>query len=121
MRTLAVFSLAAIFLTVVSAPLMALFPGAYVVGGHFYIEPGQTLNEDVSFFFAQVTIDQGASVDGHIFLFSSALDLGGNVTGGIRGLESDLTLRETAQVAGAVDETDVIHWTLLLPAINQIP
>jgi len=121
MRTFAVFSLAAIFLTVLSTPLVALFPGAFVVGGHFYVGPGQTLDEDVSFFFAQVTIDEGASVDGHIFMFSSALDLGGNVTNGIRGLESDLTLRESAQVAGAVDETDLVHWTLLLPAINQIP
>ena len=121
MRILAVFSLAAIFLAVLSAPLVALFPGAVVVGGHFYVGPGQTLEEDVSFFFAQVTIDEGASVDGHIFMFSSALDLGGNVSNGIRGLESDLILRETAQISGAVDETDVIHWTLLLPAIDQIP
>jgi len=118
MRTLAVFSLAAILLAVLSAPLVALYPGAFVVGGHYYVGPGQTLDEDVSFFFAQVTIDEGASVDGHVFLFSSALDLGGNVTDGIRGLESDVTVRETAQVAGAVNETGLIHWMLLLPAIH---
>jgi hypothetical protein len=120
-RSLVIFSLAAALLSTLSAPLMALQFGEVVVGGHYSIGPGETLNEDVSFYFAQVTIDEGASIDGRVFLFSSTLDLHGNATEDIHAFESDITLHETAQVDGEIDGTDFIHWTLLLPAIAQVP
>jgi hypothetical protein len=120
-RAIAIFSVAAVLLAGLGIPLMALKPGAFVVGGCHRIGAGELMEEDMSFFFAQVTVDEGASVDGHIFLFSSTLDLHGNVTEDIHAFESDLTLRESAQVRGEVDETDFINWTLLLPAVAQIP
>jgi hypothetical protein len=120
-RSVTIFFFATILLAIVSVPFMALHPGEFVLGGHYHIGPGETLKEDVSFYFAQVTIDEGASVDGHIFLYSSTLDLRGDVSEDIHAFESDLTLRETAQVDGEIDATDLIHWTLLLPAIAQVP
>jgi cytoskeletal protein CcmA (bactofilin family) len=92
-----------------------------VLGGHYHITAGEALNEDISFYFAQVTIDEGAKVDGHIFLYSSTLDLRGDVTENIHAFESDLTLRASARVEGEIDEKDLIHWTLLLPAMTQLP
>ena len=120
-RSLALFSFAAILLSVLCAPLIMMYSGELVVGGHYTVGPGEALKEDVSFYFAQVTIEEGASVDGHVFLYSSTLDLGGSVTEDIHAFESDLTMRETAQVDGEVDERDFIHWTLLLPAAAQLP
>jgi hypothetical protein len=120
-RTLTVFSVATVLLIVLSIPIMILLPGAFVLGGQHHIGPGETLEEDVSFYFAQVTIDEGALVDGNIHIYSSTLDLRGDLTGDLQAFESDLTLHESAHVAGEIDQNDLIHWTLLLPAIAQIP
>lgn len=120
-RSLTIFSLAAILLTILSVPFMALYPGEFVLGGHYHIGPGESLKEDINFYFAQVTIDEGASIDGHVFLFSSTLDLHGNVTKDIRSFESELTLRDNAHVGGNLNENALIHWTLLLPHIAQVP
>jgi cytoskeletal protein CcmA (bactofilin family) len=115
-RSLAFLPFAAILLIIVCAPFILVNSGEIVVGGHFRVGPGETLKQDVSFYFAQVRIDEGAAVDGHIFLYSSTLDLRGQVTEDIHAFESGLTIRESAQVKGEIDETDFIHWTLLLPA-----
>jgi hypothetical protein len=120
-RIFALFSVAAVLLAALIAPLTVLQPGALVLGGHYHIGAGESLGENISFYFAQVTIDKGASVDGHVFLYSSTLDLRGDVTEDIHAFESDLTLRESARVAGEIDEKDFIHWTLLLPAMAQFP
>jgi hypothetical protein len=120
-RSLTIFSLAAILLTILSVPFMALYPGEFVLGGHYHIGPGESLKEDINFYFAQVTIDEGASIDGHVFLFSSTLDLRGDVTKDIRSFESELTLRDNAHVGGDLNENGLIHWTLLLPSIVQVP
>ena len=120
-RGLTILSFASILLAVISVPFMVLQPGALVIGGHYHIGFGETLKEDVSFYFAQVTIDEGASVDGHVFLYSSTLDLRGYVTEDIHAFESDLTVRETARVDGEIDEKDFINWTILLPAAAQLP
>lgn len=115
-RTSAILLSATILLAILSVPITALQPGATIVGGHHYIGPDEKLNEDVRFYFSQVTIAEGAAVEGRVFLFSSTLDLRGDVTEDIRAFESDLTLRKTAHVEGKIDQTDFIHWTLLLPA-----
>ena len=120
-RSLVILSFATILLAIFSIPFMALLPGEAILGGHYHVAPNETLKDDVSFYFSQVTVDEGASVDGHIFLFSSTLDLRGNVTEDIHALESDLTVRETAHVKGQINQTHFIHWTLLLPAIVQVP
>lgn len=121
-RSLAVFTFAAILVSAsLYAPLLLLQTGETVLGGHYHVRPGETLHNDMRFYFAQVTIDEGASVDGHIFLYSSTLDLQGDVTEDIHAFESDLTVRETAHVDGEIDEKDFIHWTLLLPAAARLP
>jgi len=120
-RVLTIFSLATVFLTVLSLPVMILQPGAFVLGGQYHIGPGETLDNDASFYFTQVTIDEGAVVDGNVFLYSSTLDLRGEVTQNIQTFESDLTIRESARVDGKIDQNDHLHWTLLLPAIAWLP
>lgn len=120
-RILTIFSFAAILLAILSVPFMALNPDEFVLGGHYHIGPGESLKEDINFYFAQVTIDEGASIDGRVFLFSSTLDLGGDVTKDIRSFESELTLRDNAHVGGDLNENALIHWTLLLPPIAQVP
>jgi hypothetical protein len=120
-RSLTIFSFAAILFAILSVPFMALYPGEFVLGGHYHIGPGESLKEDINFYFAQVTIDEGASIDGRVFLFSSTLDLRGNVTKDIRSFESELTLRDNAHVGGDLNENALIHWTLLLPSIAQVP
>lgn len=122
-RTLTFFSVAAVLLSVLCVPLTTSMThsGGFVFGGHYHIGSDESLKEDISFYFAQVTIDEGAAVDGHVFLYSSTLDLRGHVTEDIHAFESDLTLRESAQVDGEIDESEFIHWTLLLPAAAQLP
>jgi hypothetical protein len=102
-------------------PFLVLHPGEFVLGGQYHITPETLLTEDLSFYFAQVTIDEDALVNGQIFLYSSTLDVRGHVTEDIHAFESDVILHETALVDGKIDQNDFIHWTLLLPEIVQIP
>jgi len=120
-RTLIIFSLAAVLLMTLSMPFLVLHPGNFVLGGQYHITSATPLTEDASFYFAQVTIEEGAQVDGQIFLYSSTLDLRGHVTKNIHAFESDLTLYETARMEGEINQTDFTHWTLVLPAILRIP
>jgi hypothetical protein len=120
-RIFAIFSVAAVLLSGLVAPLPVAQRGIFVLGGRYYVGKGESLQEDISFYFTQVTIEEGASIDGHVFLFSSTLDLAGHVTEDIHAFESDLTLRESAHVDGEISEKDLIHWTFLLPAMAQIP
>ncbi|MGD8406786.1 MAG: polymer-forming cytoskeletal protein [Anaerolineales bacterium] len=120
-RILIIFSLAAVVLSTLSMPFLVLHPGQLVLGGQHHITSDTPLSKNVSFYFAQVKIDEDAKVEGQIFLYSSTLDIRGTVTEDIHAFESDLTLHESAHVEGEIDQNDLIHWTLLLPAIVQIP
>ena len=120
-RSLIIATFAVVLLATLSMPLVVIHPGETVLGGQYHITTDTPLDEDMNFYFAQVTIDEGASVNGHIFLYSSTLDLRGHVTEDIHAFESDLTMHETARVDGDIDQNDFIHWTLLLPAIAQVP
>lgn len=120
-RILVIFSVATVLLAGLASPLVVLQPGQSILGGTYHIGQNEPLKEDVNFYFAQVIVEEGASVDGHVFLFSSTLDLAGQVTGDIHAVESDLTLRESARVGGEIGEKDLIHWTLLLPATARLP
>lgn len=120
-RLFALLSIAAGLLARLVSPLSMAQLGMFVVGGSHHIHAGESLKEDVRFYFAQVTVDKGASIDGKVFLFSSTLDLGGHVSKDIRALESDLTLRQSAEVDGEIGEKDLIHWTVLLPTVAQLP
>lgn len=120
-RIFTLFSVVTILLTGLMGSTTTLQPRMVVLGGSHHIRQNEPLEENVSFYFAQVTIDEGASVDGQVFLFSSTLDLAGRVTEDIHAFESDLTLRESARVDGKIDEKDYIHWTFILPAMAQLP
>lgn len=120
-RALAFFSIAVALGSILCVPVSVLHSGETVLGGQYRVGRGENLDRDTSFYFAQVTIEEGASVEGHLFLYSSTLDLAGQVTEDIHAFESDLTLRESAHVEGEVDEKDFIHWTFLLPAMAHIP
>jgi hypothetical protein len=120
-RIFAIFSVAAVILSGLVVPLSIAQPGMFVLGGHYYIGQGESLKEDISFYFTQVTIEEDAIVEGQVFLFSSTLDLAGYVTEDIHAFESDLTLRDSAQVDGEIAEKELIHWTFLLPALAQVP
>jgi len=119
-RSLIFASFAVVLLATLSMPFVVIHPGETVLGGQYHITADTPLDKDMSFYFAQVMIDEGVSVNGHIFLYSSILDLRGHVTEDIRAFESDLSLGETAHVDGDIDQNDFIHWTLLLPAIAHI-
>ena len=120
-RSLIVSALVVVLLATISMPFLVLHPGEFVLGGQNHITSETPLTEDVSFYFAQVTIDEDALVNGHIFLYSSTLDVYGHVTEDIQAFESDVILHETALMDSEIDQNDFIHWTLLLPAIVQIP
>lgn len=119
-RSLAFLSVAVALGAVLCAPFTLLHPDEVVVGGHYRVGPGESLKNDTSFYFTQVRIEEGASVEGRVFLYSSTLDLRGRITEDIHAFESDLTLRESAQVEGEIKEKDFIHWTILLPAMAQV-
>jgi hypothetical protein len=120
-RALTLFSVAALLVAAVSLPFMVLQPGPVVIGGHYHIGSGEALSGNMSFYFAQVTIDEGALVNGHISLYSSTLDLRGTVTKGIQAFESDLKLRDSGLVDGKIEQSGLLHWTVLLPAILSLP
>jgi len=120
-RSLIISALVVVLLTTASMPLMVLHPGEFVLGGQHQITSETPLEGNISFYFAQVTIEENAQVDGQIFLYSSTLDVRGHATKDIHAFESDLTLHDTARVDGKIDQNDFIHWTLLLPEIAQIP
>jgi hypothetical protein len=121
MRSLIISSFAIVLLATLSMPFLILHPGGFVLGGRHHITPATALEKDISFYFAQEAVDEGALVKGHIFLNSSTLDLHGHVTEDIHAFESNVILHETVLVDGKIDQKDIIHWTLLLPAIVQIP
>lgn len=120
-RNWMVFFLGAALLATLGLPFVVLHPGEFVLGGDYHITSEAPLERDVSFYFAQVTVDEGARVDGQMYLYSSTLDLHGVVTKGIHAFESDLTIHDTARVEGEIDQNAFIHWTLLLPAIALFP
>ena len=70
-RTFVTFLIATVLLAGLSISLVAVQPGTFILGGHYHVASGETLREDINFYFAQVEIDEGASVEGHVFLFSS--------------------------------------------------
>src|SRR5512135_2310039 len=73
-------------------------PATSVVGGEYVISAGQIVRGNLEVLFAQVILEPGARVEGTITAVSSTLDLAGSVGGGILMIESDVTVRATAQL-----------------------
>lgn len=87
----------------------------YVIGGEYVVRGGDSIPGDLRAVFAQVIVESGARVDGKITALSSALDIAGSVAGSITAIESDVTLRPTAQLNNNPQHVDAIPYVLLLP------
>ena len=92
-------------------------PGAIVVGGEYTLHRGEVLNGDLRSLFAQVAIEDGACLNGRIVSISSTLDLSGAVTGEILGIDSDTSVRGTAQLSQVPRELGVSPYVVLLPRL----
>ncbi len=95
-------------------------PDTYVIGGEYTVEPEQPIRGDLRAIFAQVTVSEGAHVDGRIFALSSALDLAGAVTGEVLTVASDVAVRPTAQLASAPRQQGSVSYVILLPQMARI-
>src|SRR5512141_1252471 len=73
-----------------------------VLGGEYVVRRGEALQGNVYAFFAQVFVEDGASIAGRLVGVSSTLDLAGSVGGSVLAVGSDVTIRQTAQLAQQV-------------------
>ncbi len=92
----------------------------YVIGGEYTVQAGQPIRGDLRAIFAQVSVPEGAHVDGRIFALSSALDLAGAVTGDVLAVASDVAVRPTAQLAFAPRQRGSVSYVILLPEMARI-
>jgi hypothetical protein len=90
---------------------------SYAIGGECVIHTGDVVHGDLRAFFAQVTVQDGARVDGSITAISSTLDLAGSVGGSVLAVESDLAVRDTAKLSESPRRVEGIPYVLLLPHI----
>ncbi len=95
-------------------------PDTYVIGGAYTVVPGQPIRGDLRAIFAQVSVAEGAHVDGRIFALSSALDLAGAVSGEVLAVASDVAIRSTAQLASAPRQQGSVSYVILLPQMARI-
>ncbi len=94
--------------------------GSYVVGGEYVVHSGEVVNGNLEALFAQVTLEEGARVDGRIVAVSSALDLAGSVSGDILAIGSDIRVRETAQLMQSPQQVEAIPYVILLPQMARV-
>ncbi len=91
-------------------------PGSWVVGGEYVVHSGELVSGNVQALFAQVTLEEGARIDGRILSVSSALDLAGTVSGEIVAFGSDVQVRDTASLRLSPRELHAIPYVVLLPS-----
>ncbi len=94
-------------------------PDNVVIGGEYVVATGQTVPGDLSVWFAQIRLEDGASVQGSIRAVSSVLDLGGRVEGSILGVGSDVIVRATAQLSEEPRSVQTISYVILLPRMAR--
>ncbi len=92
-------------------------PDGYVIGGECVIHTGDVIHGDLHVLFAQVTVQDGARVDGSITAISSTLDLAGSVGSSVLAVGSDVAVRGTAKLSESPRRVDGIPYVLLLPHI----
>lgn len=92
-------------------------PGTYVVGGQYVVHAGEVLRGNLQTFFAQVTVEAGARVEGSITIVSSTLDLAGSVSGSVLSMGSDLTVRPGAAIDEGTRQLQGIPYVILLPSM----
>ncbi len=94
--------------------------GALVIGGSCLIQRGETVHGNLYALFAQVTLEDGARLDGKIRSLSSALDLGGTATGDVLAVGSDIRVRDTAHLLETPREVGRVPYVVLLPAMARM-
>jgi cytoskeletal protein CcmA (bactofilin family) len=95
-----------VLLVLISLPLIGV--GDFVTDRELTIQPGETYQGGL--FISSpgvVTIEEGARVNGPIFMGSGVLNVGGEVSGGIFSLSGEVHLAPTATVKGHVTVTSV--------------
>jgi hypothetical protein len=95
-------------------------PGNWVVGGEYVVHSGEVVSGNLQALFAQVTLKDGARVEGKILSVSSALDLAGTVSGEIVAFGSDVHVRDTASLSISPREMDAIPYVVLLPQMARV-
>jgi hypothetical protein len=113
-------SLAAVLLAIsLTGWRLSTAPGAYVIGGEYVIVAGEVIHGNLQVLFAQITLEEGARVDGQIIALSSTLDLAGSVGGSVLAVESDVTVRATAELLQAPRQVEAIPFVVLLPQLAR--
>jgi hypothetical protein len=93
--------------------------GNLVIGGVYVIHSGEVMSGNLDAVFAQVTLEDGARVEGRILSVSSALDLAGSVSGDILSIGSDIRVRETARLKQGPRELQTFPYVVLLPQMAR--
>lgn len=94
-------------------------PDSVAVGGQYVIHRGEVVTGDLDAWFAQVTLEDGARVQGRIRAVSSVLDLGGKVDGTVLAVGSDVIVRITADLPKRPRSVEIIPYVILLPRMTQ--
>ena len=94
--------------------------GSWVVGGEYVVHTGEVVSGNLQALFAQVTLEEGARIEGRILSVSSALDLAGAVSGEIVAFGSDVQVRDTASLRLSPREMDAIPYVVLLPQMARL-
>lgn len=94
-------------------------PDSFVVGGSYTVHQGQVIRGNLDGLFSQITLEEGAQVEGQIRVVSSVLDVAGKVGGSISLVGSDLIVRETAELAEDPERLGDIPYVILLPRMAR--
>lgn len=86
-----------------------------VFGGVYVVRRGEVLAGDLNVVFAQITVEEGARVQGRIRALSSVLDIAGSVDAPVVALSSDVILRESASLMKPPEQVRGIPYVVLLP------
>jgi cytoskeletal protein CcmA (bactofilin family) len=64
------------------------------------LEPGETFRGDLGVFNGNLTVPQGSTVNGDVFVTNGDADIAGRVNGSLAVINGDLTLAQTGRVRG---------------------
>lgn len=103
--------------TLVTGLFISLNRAVYVVGGEYTVPSGETIQGDLNILFAQVTLEDGAKVNGMIRTFSSNVILDGSVSEGILSMGSDVLGRQPGLSIESKKEIRILPLVVLLPKI----
>jgi len=79
MKSLYFLAAVTVIASVAFASVLFTHPAVYVIGGDYVLPEGETLNADLLMVFAQVSVEQGARINGQVISLCSELDLKGTL------------------------------------------